>query len=625
MRDSRDDPQAVTVFISYAHEDDALRQDLEKRLIGLERQGILRRWDDRRIAAGTDWERQINEQLDSAGLILLLVSPDFIASDYCNRVEVPRSMQRHVSGQARVIPILVRPTPGWESMPFGTLQSLPPNGRAVTKWRSRDDAFSSIVEGIREAVSGLARSGEPPPAGGETGRGEEQGPFTGPSVPPRARRGSPPKIARGVVLRHLALGLAAASLLLLCHWSGWLDRLELMALDARFRLAPAGDAASEVVLVVIDQESKDRLSPLKPFSRGKHIGEVINRLSDAGATAIGLDLLFADAAAATDDGELATALRDTPSAVLAIDLDVAPPSSGPPRRSWEVPPRWSLPVRPEQVLPAGRIVLPAKSVAHTAHGAGHVTLWADQDGVVRRVPALISYEGRVYPSLSLAVALRARGLEPGGVRLLDDGTLELASSNGPPLRVPLERDGSMPINFQRGAAQPGRIPLWQVLERFEPPELRSLFGGKVVIVGSALDGDSDVGPTPLHASIPLVEAHAQAAATILRQAFVLPAWAGTATVLVLGLALLVTAATWRLGPILGLAATAFILAAYVGLAFGVFCGPTRRVCPLVGPSLAGIVAYVFELIAQSRYDRKPTRNARPLQPSTKGRPHPTAS
>src|SRR5262249_55269917 len=130
---------------------------------------------------------------------------------------------------------------------------------------------------------------------------------------------------------------------------------------------------------------------------------------------------------------------------------------------------------------------------------------------------------------------------------------------------------------------------------------------------------------PLHPSVPLVEAHARAADTILRQAFVLPVGEAATASMVLGVALLVVLATWRFGPVLGLLATAFLLAGYVGLAFGMFCDPSHRVYPLVAPPLAGIVAYVFELIAQARHNRKVPEMARLLQSSTKDSPHPTAT
>lgn len=142
---------AVEIFYSYAHEDEALRDELEKNLTLLRRQGVVSGWHDRQIGAGEEWAGQIDEHLESAGIILLLVSPDFIASDYCWDKEMTRAMERHQEGTARVIPVILRPV-DWHSAPFGRLQALPRNGKAVTTWKNRDKAFLDVTRGIREAV-----------------------------------------------------------------------------------------------------------------------------------------------------------------------------------------------------------------------------------------------------------------------------------------------------------------------------------------------------------------------------------------------------------------------------------------------------------------------------------------
>src|SRR5450755_270989 len=99
----------VTVFLAYAHEDEPLRKQLETHLSLLQRQGLVSTWQDRHIMAGTDWANAIDEHLKSAAVILLLTSADFLASDYCYGVEMQRALDRDKAGQARVIPIMVRP------------------------------------------------------------------------------------------------------------------------------------------------------------------------------------------------------------------------------------------------------------------------------------------------------------------------------------------------------------------------------------------------------------------------------------------------------------------------------------------------------------------------------------
>src|SRR4051795_7874378 len=96
-----------TLFFSYSHEDEDLRDELEKHLATLQRQGLISSWHDRRITVGTDIGEAIDGHLDAADIILLLVSPDFIASDYCYEREMQRALQRHNNGAARVIPVIL--------------------------------------------------------------------------------------------------------------------------------------------------------------------------------------------------------------------------------------------------------------------------------------------------------------------------------------------------------------------------------------------------------------------------------------------------------------------------------------------------------------------------------------
>jgi tetratricopeptide (TPR) repeat protein len=141
----------VELFYSYAHEDGKLREKLDNHLSLMERQGLIKEWHDRDISAGDDWATEIDENLDSARLILLLVSDDFMASDYCYSVEMERALERHERGEARVIPVILRPV-DWESSPFGKLQALPKDGKPVVEWRPRDRAFKDIAQGIRKII-----------------------------------------------------------------------------------------------------------------------------------------------------------------------------------------------------------------------------------------------------------------------------------------------------------------------------------------------------------------------------------------------------------------------------------------------------------------------------------------
>lgn len=141
----------ATVFFSYSHKDEVLRDRLEVALSTLKRQGLIEGWHDRRIVVGDGLDGRISEQMERAEVILLLVSPDFIASDYCYDVEVRRAMERHEAGSARVIPVILRPC-DWHPMPFGKLLAAPKDGKPVTTWPDEDTAMLDVSVSVRNAL-----------------------------------------------------------------------------------------------------------------------------------------------------------------------------------------------------------------------------------------------------------------------------------------------------------------------------------------------------------------------------------------------------------------------------------------------------------------------------------------
>ena len=141
----------VTVFFSYSHRDEDLRNELEIHLSALKRQGVIQTWHDRRIEAGKDLDDEIDSNIETANIILLLVSPYFIASDYCYNIEMQRAMDRHSKGDARVIPVILHPC-DWQQTPFGKLRAAPTDGKAVSKYPNQHDAFLSITKDIRRVA-----------------------------------------------------------------------------------------------------------------------------------------------------------------------------------------------------------------------------------------------------------------------------------------------------------------------------------------------------------------------------------------------------------------------------------------------------------------------------------------
>jgi hypothetical protein len=139
-----------TVFFSYSHPDETLRDQLEVHLAGLKRQGLIAAWHDRKITAGSEFGNAISENLEEAAVILLLVSPDFINSDYCYEREMKRAMKRHEKKEARIIPVILRPC-DWHDLPFGKLLGVPKDGKPITTWPNRDEAFLDVVRAIKAA------------------------------------------------------------------------------------------------------------------------------------------------------------------------------------------------------------------------------------------------------------------------------------------------------------------------------------------------------------------------------------------------------------------------------------------------------------------------------------------
>lgn len=140
-----------TLFFSYSHKDEALRDQLETHLAMLKRQGVIEAWHDRRIVAGNDFSNVIADELERADIILLLVSPDFLASAYCYEIEMKRAMERHAARTARVIPVILRHC-DWHQAPFGKLTATPRDGRPVSGWPDVDEAFLDVVKAIRTAA-----------------------------------------------------------------------------------------------------------------------------------------------------------------------------------------------------------------------------------------------------------------------------------------------------------------------------------------------------------------------------------------------------------------------------------------------------------------------------------------
>ena len=144
---------AAKIFISYSHRDEEFKDDLQIGLASLKNNGHIAAWDDRAIMAGDEWDHEIKDALYKADIILLLVSPNFLASRYVREQEIKIAMERHrnPADPAVVVPIIIRPS-DWKDNAFSRLQALPKNSKPVSTWSNYDEAMLDVVSGIKKLV-----------------------------------------------------------------------------------------------------------------------------------------------------------------------------------------------------------------------------------------------------------------------------------------------------------------------------------------------------------------------------------------------------------------------------------------------------------------------------------------
>lgn len=146
--------QPISAFVSYSHVDAKLKSELIKHLAPLDRLKLVNHWDDGEIKPGDDWQKVIAEKMVAAQLVLLLISSDFISSEFCYEKELAVALKRDKAKTARVLPVILRPCL-WHDLPFGKLQATPQDGRPITSWSSADEAMMEVAKAVREAAQAL--------------------------------------------------------------------------------------------------------------------------------------------------------------------------------------------------------------------------------------------------------------------------------------------------------------------------------------------------------------------------------------------------------------------------------------------------------------------------------------
>ena len=157
-----------SIFICYAHEDEAFKNALTRHLAGLKRCGLIDPWDDRCIEGGDEWRTDIEIAIDGCQLAVLLVSSAFIDSDFIYSDELGRLLERHRRDGIRLLPIIVKPCAWKYEKPIESLQVRPKDGAAMVTFPedtgARDKAWVEIVEEIAGWAQQPVQAVAPPAA-----------------------------------------------------------------------------------------------------------------------------------------------------------------------------------------------------------------------------------------------------------------------------------------------------------------------------------------------------------------------------------------------------------------------------------------------------------------------------
>ena len=147
----------LSLFISYSHKDELFRDELRGALTAYERKGEIVAWDDTRIEAGQRWEPEILDNLKRADLVVMLLSDDFIRSDYCMLKEMKVAKRRDAEGKCAIIPVVVRAC-AFQKIELGQLQAIIPANKPVKQHRDRDAAWLEVTKQLDRVIVRLVRN-----------------------------------------------------------------------------------------------------------------------------------------------------------------------------------------------------------------------------------------------------------------------------------------------------------------------------------------------------------------------------------------------------------------------------------------------------------------------------------
>lgn len=143
----------MKAFISYTHADSAILDKLHTHLAQLKREGLLKSWTDREIKAGGLLNQQIEANLLESNLFLALLSPEYIASNYCYEIEFEKAIELNKQNKLIIIPIIIEPC-DWLATPFKEFKALPKDGKPISEWQNANTAFLNVVQELRKLIEG---------------------------------------------------------------------------------------------------------------------------------------------------------------------------------------------------------------------------------------------------------------------------------------------------------------------------------------------------------------------------------------------------------------------------------------------------------------------------------------
>lgn len=141
----------VKVFLSYSHEDESMKEELDKHLIMLKRNNKIESWNDRCIMAGQKLDSEIQQNLENSDVIVLLLSPDFLASNYCYEKEMKKALEKYDKGEILVIPVILR-TCDWLNSPLRKLLAVPKDGKPINTWSDKDQVYYNVKQEIEKSI-----------------------------------------------------------------------------------------------------------------------------------------------------------------------------------------------------------------------------------------------------------------------------------------------------------------------------------------------------------------------------------------------------------------------------------------------------------------------------------------